>query len=101
MINKTKKEIECDFLERLLMAYGYFNDVINALMEDKLMTQADVNSLKKEGSGSIKFLYEFLKKLQSEDKLSLLYFEWEMLPEERCRLTLGTHMRVREFKHNY
>jgi hypothetical protein len=101
MINKTKKEIEIECLDKLLMGYGYYADLINFLMEDKLMTPADATALKKEGSNITKFLYDLLKRLQSDEKLMLLHFEWEMLPEERIRLTLVSNNRSKEFKHNY
>jgi len=46
MIAKTKKEVEVSCLDRLLIHYGYYNDLVNFLMEEKLMNNSDVETLK-------------------------------------------------------
>ena len=101
MINKTKKEMEVEFLEKLLFGYGYYADLVNYLISDKLMNNSEIDSIKKEGSNITRYLYEFLKKLQQEEKLMLLDFEWQMLPVERLKLTLVTNLSTKTIQHNF
>ena len=101
MINKTKKEVEIECLDKLLFHYGYYADLVNYLMDNKLMLHSEDDAIRKEGASINKYLYEFLKKLQQEEKLQLLDFEWQMLPDERIKLTLVASMSSKVIQHNF
>ena len=93
----TKK---IDFLNRLFKLEHCYDDLIDSLLQEKIISQEQKNTLNLEVNRS-QFLYIIIKEAQKEEKILLANFDWEILPIERLKITLVTERTTIEFSHNY
>ena len=77
---KLKVEIDC--ITRLFKLTECYNELVDYLIEEKILLESDLTNLKLELNKS-KSLHEILKQAEKEDKLLLLSFDWVLLPVER------------------
>ncbi len=96
---KTKeREIEC--IARLFKMADSYGELVEFLVEEKIMTNEVLANLKLE-LDKPRFLHTFLKQEEKDDKLLLLSFDWVVLPIERIRIRLVTERNSKEFAYRY
>ena len=98
MGSRTSKEIEC--LARLEALQGYTLDAIMDFLEaEKLLPKMERKGIAMMADKP-KAIQGLLAILSKEDKLSLLTYEWSILPVERIRISIITDRDSREFAYN-
>ena len=90
-------KIKC--LRRLAELTDNYGSIIDFLVKERLMNEEDMKNFKKASMPS-DFLYLHLKNLQDEGKLIALSYEWEVLPDERIRVTIGNTNEYKTFTYN-
>lgn len=92
------KELDC--LKRMFKLTHCYNDLVDFLLEEKLINDSQLTNLKLE-LDKAKFLYELIKKAEKDDKILLFSFDWVVLPVERIRIRLITERNTKELTHQY
>ena len=97
---KNKRQIKVACLQRLFDLIDCCDDVVNFLLEEKIIDKEQLKDLKIEYNKA-EFLYKIIKKALDDDKLLLADFTWQVLPDERIMITFVTERQRRVFSHNY
>ena len=92
------KETEC--LARLFKLTNCYADLVDFLVGEKILSEAQVLELKLE-LNKPKALLALMKKAEKDEKILLLAFDWILLPVERLRLRLVTERNSKEFAYQY
>lgn len=92
------KELDC--LKRMFKLTHCYNDLVDFLLEEKLINDSQLTNLKLE-LDKAKFLYELIKKAEKDDKILLFSFDWVVLPVERIRIRLITERNTKELTYQY
>lgn len=82
------------FLLRMDRANALFQSLSVFLVDEKISTKADMAELVRQPTGAMAQQFYLLL---ASDKLSLVDWEWVILPTERMKLTIVTHNGVKEF----
>ena len=90
-------KIKC--LRRLAELTDNYGSIIDFLVKEKLMSDENIKDFRKAAMPS-DFLYLHLKSLQEDGKLIALSYEWEVLPDERIRITIATTNEYKTFIYN-
>lgn len=90
----NKNHIKC--LERLNDLTGAMSEILGFLLSEKLISREEIKGIM-ESSDRVKMTSAKLAALQSEDKLQLLEYEWQLLPIERIKITIITDRSSKEF----
>jgi hypothetical protein len=96
-MDKKRREIEC--LDRLQDLTPTFLDILLFLTEEKIITAEETTAFGKLGING-KTMQNLLFKLQKNDKLQLLEYEWTVLPVERIKILIVTDRNTREFSYD-
>ena len=99
-MGKIRNIKEADCIARLFKLANCYEELVDFLMAEKIISESDLVNLKLE-LNKPKLLHEILKKAEKEDKLILLAFDWIVLPIERLRLQLITERSNKEFTYKY
>lgn len=94
------KQVHIDCMKRLFKLTGCYEDVVQFLLEEKIIDQETLVHLSLE-TDKIKELTHLLFRASKQEKLQLLQFDWEILPVERIRVKLVTDMNTKEYVHNF
>ena len=89
-----KKKIE--MLSRLSQIDGSLIEIVEFLLQEKLIDKEMVKSLQKSGSFA-RDLESAIQNLRNAEKLQFVEYEWVVLPHERIKLTLVTDKITKEF----
>jgi len=89
-----------DFIGRLFKLSHCNEELLSFLIDEKLINDFERSALKDDPDHP-KFFYNLLERLKKDDKLTLLDYEWMILPIERLKLTLVTERNMREFLYNF
>lgn len=89
------EKINC--IERFISLQGK-DAIVSFLQEEKIIDVTDLYDCKTNKDIATK-LYLSIKHASQSDKLSLVYFEWIILPKELIKITLVTSKTHREFYH--
>ena len=92
------KEIDC--ITRLFKLTDCYSELVDFLIEEKIVTDGVLANLKLE-LNKPRFLHDILKQAEKDDKLLLLSFDWVLLPVERMRMRLITERSNKEFAYRY
>lgn len=76
-----------------------YNEILSFLNKERLITEEWLTDFNKSPQQS-ELLYLHLKKLYNEGKLTSLFYEWEILPEERITITISTINEYKTFSFN-
>ncbi len=93
-----KKEIEC--LARLSDLTGALSDILGFLLSEQII-KADVIKGIMASSDHPKLTQALLRSLQTENKIQLLEYEWNVLPVERIKIVIVTDRNSKEFSYNF
>ena len=89
------KEKAC--LKRLFeMAPYTYEDIHQFLIDEKLISQFESDGLKSSNDKPA-FVHMLLSVSKNSDKLTLLFYEWNILPKESIKVTISTERLHREF----
>lgn len=92
------KQIEC--LARLLAANGSLDDIIDFLIEEKIMDASELPYYRREVSKP-KYIWNLLNVAKQKESIMLLDYEWQVLPVERIKITVVTNRNSKNFTYNY
>lgn len=81
------REIDC--IERLIEINHSFEEIRDWLVLNKFADEITINQQMRTREQA-EFIYQILKKLEKEEKLILLYFEWTLLPKQTIKITCVT-----------
>lgn len=81
------RKIEC--IERLIVVNHAYEEICDWLILNKFTDEQSVK-LPHLDLEKAEFIYEILKRLEKDEKLLLLYFEWSLLPKETIKITCVT-----------
>ncbi len=90
--------IEC--MKRLCTLTGCYDDMVNFLLEDKVITKEALVELNLEHD-KVRQLCHILFDASKTEKIQLLAFDWVVLPVERISLKIVTDMGTKEYTHNF
>ena len=93
-----QKHIDC--LKRLFKLTGCYEDMVQYLIDEKIVTLDDVVTMSLEQDKE-KELCDALFIASRREKIQLLQFDWVVLPVERLRVKLVTEMSTKEFTYNF
>ena len=94
------KQVNVDCLKRLFHLTGSYEDLIEFLLQEKIIDQDYLVNLSHE-KDKVRELCHTLFLASKQEKLQLLQFDWVVLPVERIRLKLVTDMQTKEYTHNF
>lgn len=94
------KQTKLQFIERLLKLSHCTDEMMQFLVNDKLLNDQEVQAIRN-AVDQPRLILSTLEGLKKQDKLLLLDFEWLLLPVERLKLTLITEREKREFVYNF
>jgi hypothetical protein len=87
-----------DFLNRLFELNKCKLDILSFLKDEKLITDDRVQRLLNENHiQHASLIINMLEELAATDKLQLLSYEWQVLPNEKLSLMLVTEHTSKEF----
>lgn len=89
-----------EFLDRLFKLSFCYEDLIAFLMNEKVVSQFDLDTLKNKPDKS-KLLVAILDNAKNKEQLLLLSYDWTILPVERLKLTIVTERMSKDFVYNY
>lgn len=93
------KKIE--FLENLFKKLQCRVEILGFLRDEKIISDDVVAHILNDPHNTHSTqIFSLLEKLQKEDKLQLVDYEWAILPKELIKLTLVTHSTKREFTYS-
>lgn len=92
------KETEC--IARLFKLTDCYAELVDFMMEEKILSDSDLVSLKLEHNKP-KFIYDLLKQAEKDEQIMLLSFDWVVLPVERIRIRLITGRSNKELTYKY
>jgi hypothetical protein len=93
----SQTKITC--IERYATLTGGYDDLVDFMLEEKLMTQSQIAEFKKETQKAL-YLWKLLV-AECDNKIMLLDFEWSLLPIERLKITIVTDRTSRSFGFNH
>jgi hypothetical protein len=96
-MNKTNLEIKC--LARLDELAATNESITEFLIAEDLMSKEERKAIKA-SSDTAKALQGHIAKMKG-NKLQLVEYSWELLPEERLKVILVTDRNSKEFSYNY
>ena len=92
------KKIEC--ILRLLKKEESYVDIVNWLIELKIVILQDAKSQTRDQEKA-EFLYYSFKKGVESEKIQLLDYEWTVLPLEQIKITCVTEREKKEFTYGH
>jgi hypothetical protein len=96
-MGNAKKEIDC--LQRLQDKSGSIDEILQFLVEEKLI-DGDLVKKVKQSSDEAKEVHAVLSGLSKSDKLQLLEYVWHVLPVEIIKIYIVTNRNNKEFTYN-
>ena len=90
------REIEC--IERLFKLNPQLDEMLEFMLQEKIIYPSELPYLKREVKKA-NYLYNALQLAKQRDIVTLLDFEWTILPIERIKITIVTTRSSREFSH--
>ena len=92
------RQIDC--FARLMSLQGSLDDVIDFLLEEKMMKPEEVPTYRKEVNKS-QYVWNLFNEAKKAEKIMLFDFEWQLLPIERIKITIVTERSSKSFHHNH
>lgn len=99
--NETEIMKRKDFLNRLLKLSECRDELLQYLLEDKVITEDDVRNMKMYAGHIGRYMEQLLRECERDEKLQMINYDWVVLPTERLRLTIVTFKTTREFSYNW
>ena len=93
-LSKVRQQIDC--LNRLHALTGQLDTIMVFLLNQKLVTTDHINAVRN-SSEPAKDVQLILSKLQKEEKLQMLEYNWSLLPLEIIRIYIITDREQKEF----
>lgn len=71
-------------------------DMASSLKDDGIISVADLQAIKSADDKQLE-LFKLIEQANKYEKISLMDYEWQMLPTQRVKLTIVSSSGVREF----
>jgi len=95
-----QQEINC--LKKLNDETSCFTEIVTYLANEKVISQICKQELTTCLQRDLPFLiYKAINQAIKEEKLQLVDYHWQLLPEEKIRITIITNMTHRDFTWNH
>jgi len=90
------KEIQC--IDRLFHLNPQLDEMLEFFLQEKIIEPSELPSLKREVKKS-EYLYNAMQLAKQKEIITLLDFEWSVLPVERIKITIITTRSSKEFSY--